>query len=60
MSTRPLTGIDHYQVEAARRLLADLTSIDWASVTEYDLAFLVGRTTVVLASLTETAEEDER
>ncbi|MFJ2176456.1 hypothetical protein ACIOHE_29575 [Streptomyces sp. NPDC087851] len=60
MSARPLPGTDLYQVEAARRLLADLAGIDWHTVTERDMAFLLGRTRVVVASLVETVEEADR
>ncbi|MFE3825243.1 hypothetical protein [Streptomyces sp. NPDC059092] len=56
MSARPLTGADRHRVEGARRLLADLT----ATVTDADLAFLVGRTTVVVASLIVTVEGGQR
>ncbi|MEV7089452.1 hypothetical protein AB0O07_26775 [Streptomyces sp. NPDC093085] len=60
MSARPLTGANAYPVEAGRRLLADMERIDWLTVTEADLAFLVGRTKVVVASLIATVEGAER
>ncbi|WP_030753657.1 hypothetical protein [Streptomyces sp. NRRL F-5135] len=60
MSARPLTGTDQHCVEGARRLLSDLKGIDWATVTDADLAFLVGRAGVVIASLIVTVEGGER
>ncbi|MGS2587075.1 hypothetical protein [Streptomyces hebeiensis] len=60
MSTRPLTSTDLHCVEGARRLLSDMKGIDWATVTEHDLAFLVGRAQVVIASLIVTVEGGER
>ncbi|MFE3603900.1 hypothetical protein [Streptomyces sp. NPDC059142] len=52
--------MEEHSVEVARRLLADLTGIDWATVTEDDLAFLVGRSTVVVAALIATVEGADR
>jgi hypothetical protein len=56
MSARKLNSTDAFRVEQAKKLLADLAAISWATTTDLDMAKLLGRTSVVVEGLVETIE----
>lgn len=60
MTARKLSRTDAFYVEQAKKLLAALEALDWATTTDRDMAGLLGRTEVILAALIETVDGGAR
>lgn len=53
-----MNAYENIRINQAKKLLADLQSIDWAATSERDMVELLGRTRAVVADLIEVAAKN--